>query len=70
MLFSQFAEAIKEDQSAWEDLKERIVQAQKDLDSNITPDDLSALQKQADKLEQEETGVSAENDENNEEDDV
>lgn len=56
LLFTQFIEEIKQDKRAWEELKERVIQAQKDLDSNITPDDMSELQHKADNLERQETG--------------
>ena len=62
LLFSQFIDEIKRDEIAWEGLKERIIQAQKDLDSNITPDDLADMQRQADALERQETGEDVDDD--------
>lgn len=56
LLFSNFIEEIKGDPVAWEGIKEKIIQAQKDLDANITPDDMSDLQQQADQLERIEAG--------------
>lgn len=42
---------FREDQVAWEELKERIRQAQIDIDANVTPDDYAAMQRRSDAAE-------------------
>lgn len=63
LYLAELVDAFRNDPVAWEDLKERITQAQIEIDSNVTPDDYAALQRKADAMERAEAaGVSSEED--------
>lgn len=48
LYMADLVNAFREDVAAWEDLKERIRQAQIDIDANVTPDDYAAMQRRSD----------------------
>lgn len=61
---ADLVDVFRNDPVAWQDLKERITQAQHELDSNVTPDTYEALQRKADALERAEAaGTSVEEEE-------
>ena len=58
LYLAELVDVFRKDSVAWEDLKERITQAQIEIDSNVTPDTYAALQRKADAMERVE-GVGA-----------
>lgn len=51
LYIADLVNAFREDSSAWEELKEKIRQAQIDIDANVTPDDYAAMQRRSDAME-------------------
>lgn len=61
LYIAELVNAFREDDVAWAELKERIRQAQIDIDANVTPDDYAAMQRKADVMERVE-GTAAQSD--------
>lgn len=60
LYIAELVNIFREDSVAWEELKERIRQAQIDIDANVTPDDYAAMQRRSDYMERAESSGTSE----------